>query len=514
MSADDHIHDAKTSCEIVGAAISVWKQLSTDGGGAGATLTPDSFAIAGNFSPGDLRAAVTLSFPRVPPGVFLDWLGARLVVWPAGVVNDRRTAIVSSRLGKRRDLKRAWFDALRTSVVRQGQAECLCCADGTAAAEAVIRASELFGATRLRIEVDSAGCVSKEELIRWLEVKVWRQQSSESPLEHVAYVSPAYQPDITRQVCDAAMNRRPPVQDTALVLAAERIAALSCRAGGHTESLLQRHLQDRNRSAPVLLATVPEARGDGVSQALVDQGAVPWMLERADGSITGIKDRRVFGSRAGPMDADYSDSDRTLMADGPLQFPDEWLCHWTRPRQGPWAEQPEQEFLDELVLGCQTADRSAYAALLRIVQQRQIIATRSVRKAAKTVSFTAVPLGEFRNRRVYRKHKQRFDFEPWGIAVRKSALIKVSCRPVIYVERDTYNDMTQDGRLYLQPKSDEGHRIDWSQECEWRCSGDLDLSRFNPEDIFAFVDTHQEATGLSAVAPWPVVQLPPMTKPV
>ncbi len=510
MSEDELIHDSATASEIVRAAVSFWNQWFLRGGQGSSAVKSDPFAVAGISSSRDWRTAVTLSFPRVPPEVFFAWLGPRLVLWPAGVVHERRTSIVSSRIGKRRDLKRGWFDALRTAVIRQDPAECLCCVSGTAPEDAIIRSSELFGARRLRIDVAPGGNASEAELVEWLELKARVQQPSGLLLEDVAYVSPACQPDITDQSCDADRKCQSPVQDTALVLAAERIVGLSCRAEGHVESLLKRHLQDEQRNAPVLLATVAESESAAVSQSLVSLGAVPWLLGRAD--VDG-EDRRTASSNTRSTRARSPESICFSVSDGPLQVSDEWLSHWTRPRQGPWAEQRDEEFLDELILGCQTADRSAFAALLRIVAQCQITASRSVRNADKTVSFTAVPLSDFRDRRVYRRHKQRFDFEPWGIAVRKAALETCGCCAVTYVDRDTYDNVAEGDRLFQQLNSDDGGRIDWSQEREWRYAGNLDLSGLDAEDICVFVDTHDEATALRAVAPWRVVQVPPKTKP-
>ncbi len=513
MSEEGPILDSANAREIVHAAISVWNQTAVHERSTCSAVALDLSVAAGACSPGGSVASVTLSFPRLPPEVFFEWLGPRLVFWPAGIVSSQRTSIVSSRIGKRRDLKRGWFDALRTAAIRHGTTECLCCVGGTAAAEAVVRASELFGVRRLRIDVQPGDSVSEAELVEWLESKTAAQPLSESVLEDVACVSSALQVDTNHRSCDQTRNSQPfSIRDATLVLAAERIVALSCRAGGHVESLLKRHLQDERCEASVLLASVAEseAEPEPVAPSLVSLGAVPWLLGRgsADAEVRRSADSNTASARARrPELPDPS------VSDGPLYAPEEWLCHWTRPRQGPWVEQSDEEFLDELILGCCTADRSAYATLLRMVEQCQITASRSVRNAARTVSFTAVPLGDFRARRVYRKHKQQFDFEPWGIAVRKAALEICGCCPVNYLARDAYDDVADEDRLFLQVRTDEGRKTDWSQEREWRYAGDLDLGQFGPEDVCAFVDTDDEATALSTVTPWRVLQLPAMTKP-
>ncbi|HIE99595.1 MAG TPA: hypothetical protein EYG03_13665 [Planctomycetes bacterium] len=510
MSEDEHINDSVALREIVRAATAIWNQLSEDGRRAETVATPASFAVAESSSSCDSPTSVTLSFPRLPTDVFIDWFGPRLILWPTGVVTARRTSIVSSRVGTRKDLKQGWFDALRTAVIRHEQTECLCYIKRTAAADAVIRASELFGARRLRIDVESDRSASAAELLKWLESKARAHTPSTSALEDVAYVSPVFLADTSRGQRDSNQSGHSAIRDTALVLAGERIVTLYCRSGGKIEKLLARHVQDKKRDAPVLLAAVTESEIDTVSRLLVSLGAVPWLLNRDDAdAMSG----QTTHSNTGSSQANGHQPVSVSVADGPLQAPEEWLCHWTRPRQGAWIEQPDEEFLDELILGCQTADRSAYAALLRIVEQRQIKASRSVQNAAKTVSFTAVPLGEFRRCRIYRKHKLRFDYEPWGIAIRKAALQKSVCRPVTYVDRTTYDDVSEDDRCFQQLRFDAGHRIDWSQEREWRYVGDLDLSQFRCADVVAFVDTHDEATALQTEAPWRVLQLPSITKP-
>ena len=509
MSNDDHISDFASPCEIVRAATAIWHQISEHGLRAETVVMPATFSVTGISSSCDSRASVTLSFPRLRPDRFIDWLGPRLILWPAGVVIARRNSIVSSRVGKRKDLKRGWFDALRTAVIRHDQTECLCCIKGTAPANAVIRASELFGARRLRIDVEADGDVSPAELIEWLKLKA-RLQPSVSELEDVAYVSPRCLADTSHELHADDRNGQLPIRDTTLVLAGERIVTLSCRAAGQIEHLLERHLQDEKHEAPVLLAAVTESEIDAVSDSLVSLGAVPWLLNRDEADTV---DGQLTNSNTPSSQENCCESLPRSVSDGPLQVPDEWLCHWTRPRHGAWIEQRDEEFLDELILGCRTADRSAFAALLRVVEQCQIQASQSVHDASKTVSFTAVPLAEFRHRRIYRKHKFRFDFEPWGIAVRKSALEEFGGRPVTYVDRDRYGDAASDDRCFQQLRFDAANRIDWSQEREWRYEGDLDLSRFNAADVTAFVDSHDEATTLRVAAPWRVLQLPAITKP-
>ena len=58
------------------------------------------------------------------------------------------------------------------------------------------------------------------------------------------------------------------------------------------------------------------------------------------------------------------------------------------------------------ILGCRSSDRSALATLLRIVIEGRLWASsEAIRGGFRVVSFTEVPLPEFRSRRTYRKHR-------------------------------------------------------------------------------------------------------------
>ena len=108
-----------------------------------------------------------------------------------------------------------------------------------------------------------------------------------------------------------------------------------------------------------------------------------------------------------------------------VKLPSDWtyLAHWTRRIPGPWPDQSEADFLDELILGMPQKDRSALATLARIVAGETLIAvSNSNRTDLPTVSFTGLPLHDW-PQRVYRKHRSRWDFEPYGICIEKQWLV-------------------------------------------------------------------------------------------
>lgn len=443
------------------------------------------------FSNGGL-SALSLSLPRLNPHSFVDWLGRRLIFWPDGIVMSHRISVASSRLGKRKDLKSWWFDGLRTTLLRcEADKECLCVVEGTAAEPYVVRGGELFGMPCLRIQIaahEQKDVVADEtELLQWL-MKAQNKAAVEPTTDqiHRAWISPELVPN------SSVGNKTNSVQDSALALAGERIVVLSCQAKGNVEAVISQRLKLSDSLAPItLLATIDESPPP--SETLVGLGAVPWYLNGEDSTESVQQNAGVD-----------VESNQTVDGAGPLECPNEWLCHWTRPAFGPWLDQPTDDFIDELILGCESADRSAVAALLRIVSQKKIVASLSTAGEPSTVSFTAVPLAEFRSRRIFRRHKQRYDFEPWGIAIRKSVVQQLGAAAVQYLATKHEPSTAR----FTQQQFDKSKRIDWSAEKEWRLAGDLLLSDVADDAIVLFVDSQKTLHHVQMHSRWRTIVLP------
>lgn len=503
--------------QIIQAAINAWQDIGF--GKPEATYAKPSGAI----HPGECiwhlasskdnahTGCVSLGLPRQSVTCFAKWLGRRIIWWPSAPIVLKRMAIVSSRIGKRRDLHRWWFDALRTAVIRtDSENECVCVVEGTMPAETVVRACELFGVPVLKLCAPDKTVNTADELVDWLRNISSKNhaQKSVGNYEHAVYLSPELVAESPQQMRmppgDVGIENESfnsdritlPFADIALVGTGERIVAINCRPKGNVERLLTRRLSERPDDGAIVLVSCTD-EGPPVPETLKSLGAVPWFLQNI----------------AEPNSAFEAENDLTEVAsggltidNGPLDCPDEWLYHWTRPVAGPWHDQSKDEYLDELILGCDTADRSAIAALMRLISQQVIKSSISEQNKPASVSFTAVPLSEFRRRRVFRGHRQRYDFEPWGIAIRKTALQRLGAEAVIYIEgeRDKSNIETK----FTQPRFDTKKRIDWSEECEWRIEGDLNLNVFSIDDITLFVDRENEANILRKDARWPVVVVP------
>lgn len=436
-------------------------------------------------------AIVSVTFPRLPVERLVQWFGRRLIFWPKGIQQRHRVAILSSRLGKRKDQKTWWFDGLRTSLLRcDAPKDCLTVVEGTTAEEYVARGSELFGIPRLRIHFSAEVVSSEADLLDWLREVQHRttSDSAVSQLESNAWISP----QLTTTASDIRNDRSP--ADAILTMAGERIVALHCLAEGNVETVLSRRMEHDDLSKPIVLLAVTD-KSPPASEAVMKLGGVPWYLNSEH-----------LGKQP-VSQADFSaiaNRDSTFPSDGPLESPAEWLCHWTRPSFGPWLDQPSDDFMDELILGCETADRSAVAALLRIMSQQKIIASVSTAGEPPTVSFTAVALADFRQRRIFRRHKQRFDFEPWGIAIRKSVLEAHEAEAVEYLTADS----PESSARFTQRQFDKNNQIDWSTEREWRLAGDLNLNDLPDDSVCVFVDSLQTMNQVQMHSRWRTMVVP------
>jgi hypothetical protein len=169
---------------------------------------------------------------------------------------------------------------------------------------------------------------------------------------------------------------------------------------------------------------------------------------------------------------------------------------------------PEQ-YTDELILDSGEVDHSPFAAVRRIVTSGRLIASPdSIRGKSRVVCFTEVALAELKQLRVFRSHRGRWDFEPYGVCVRRSALEEVGASPVIYGDEEDWASLTEMEKPLFQKEQSttpSGDIIDWTVEQEWRHVGDVMLSQFEVADVFVFVPTATEARKLSAVSPWRVV---------
>jgi hypothetical protein len=188
-----------------------------------------------------------------------------------------------------------------------------------------------------------------------------------------------------------------------------------------------------------------------------------------------------------------------------------YLTHCTRRRPGPWPGESEAQYLDDLILDRTGADHSALAALWRIVHSGRLIASSEfVRGETPVVSFTAVPLGQIHTLRAFRSHLARWDFEPYGICIRRDWLQRRGACPVQYGDESLWEVLPDAARPFFQKcvsHTASGKQIDWTAEREWRQVGDVELSEIPADAALLFVPSETAARQLAAASPWPIVVL-------
>ncbi len=474
------------------------------------------------FSKGCAGPVLTLGLPWLSAECSLRWLGPRIFFWPQGIPAQRRVSIVSSRLKQRLDEESWWFDLLRTAVLRTDPTlDLLCVVAETASHRFVCRAVELFGRSVLEFHLDSHDQpVHEDAITQWLldvsNAAKWDASAAiidddlvaEPPIiecyshgKHWSvFVSPPIEMDLEATISEL---QNQPIGDRILFAAGHRLQVLRARTDGAIQALLSQHVQDKERCESIVMLA-SESSGEIPDIVINSTGCiVPWILK----SDTTETESVPITTAKITTDDRMSASDATTQISTPSTHPGEWLLHWTRSTVGPWPDQNEQEFDDELILGCHSSDRSALATLLRIVNEGKLWASsEAIRGGHRVVSFTEVPLHEFRKRRTYRRHRRRYDFEPWGIAIRRDVLKSAGARPVIYGDEETWRNISdQDQPFFQNIGTGEG----WTQdEREWRIRDHVPLQELPPSAVVVFVDSNAALRIVQKQTDWQVLVVP------
>ncbi len=508
-------------CEsLVEAAVQYWLEPEA---------VPIRSAIVWMKEPSERSPILSAGLPWLSATANLRRMGRRLIWWPQGIPTLRRIGLASSRLSRQLDQHPRWFDLLRTLVLRVDPAtECLCLVDGTAAVRAATRAALLLQRPVLQLELhESLDSFDRCGMQRWIAERTsdeLPQQTdqdgdpSQELLNWKAVVSPdvripALTPNLEND--DWSEIQHVPFRDRLQFSVSDRLCILECHAGGNIESLILHHLHRSQRStlAPQaqksahpadsepVIQLVREAMTDRIQEASRCSGMlVPWIVDP-------LWDIACPPPVLPPVR--HSPTVRQLVRSTPLNSPNDWLLHWTRARPGAWPGQTTEEWLDELILGCATADRSAFAALLRIMGDGCLKASsQGIRGGYCVVSFTEVPLHEFRQRRIFRRHRHRYDFEPWGIGIRRHVLEECGARPVCYGDDTDWQRLPEQLRPWYQKATAGDGPTNNLQEREWRIVGDLSLNAISAEDMCLFADTDVAAEILSQQTQFMVVVVP------
>lgn len=299
-----------------------------------------------------------------------------------------------------------------------------------------------------------------------------------------------------------------PRDDLLIALQAEQLFVLSVRPDGNQHRLLRQRL--RRAENQTVLVDLPELQPAAIRAELLEMGAQPWVPTQAEcgpfrSSDTCVQDFASAGSvQAGDLRiVEIESSAHTTDA--------EWLFHSTRACPGPWPETTREEYVESLLDDDHDANHSAMGALKRIVRMRRLISSdQAIRGKYRVVSFSACSLDELSSLHRYRRHRMRWDFEPYGIGIRQRCLEARGARPVIYGDEDLWESLpVADRPLFQSVTSD----LDSSAEREWRHQGDLELDSISRDDVILFVPNFEEAKALTAITDWPITLWPSNQEP-
>jgi hypothetical protein len=392
----------------------------------------------------------------------------------------------------------------------------LCVVEGTSAAAVTARAALLWKAPLLTAALeDVSDCMTQKQTEDWLCQQRIRSQDefSEDHPQWTVRVSPPLCAPAHGECPKSELSipgiAAPPggaINDCLLFALSEQIYVTHCRSKGTIEALLKHYLcEGRHQGVPCFLEEDVYRRiiegNDHVSGT-----AVRWLVN--DGAILVPPKTSYTPSipTSLPTDKDRASPDDR---DSPLHQPSHWLLHWTRARYGPWPGQAAEDWLDELIRGDAAAARSDLITLAKIISDGILTGSKTgIRGGYRGVSFTEVPITEFRRRRIFRRHRNRFDFQPWGVAVRRDVLRSYGIRPVIYGDDHDWKSMSEADRPWFQKRTTGDGATNNLAEREWRLMGDLKLSELKPEDVCYFVDNETDAEFLRSRTASPVVVVP------
>ena len=442
-------------------------------------------------------AKLTLGIPGVNSSTLVNWLGVRLAWWPQGIPDGRRIGMASSRLGRHLDRQSAWFTVLRSACQKIEPASSLLLTAASSTTERyVTRAAQLFGLRVLRVHTPVNNTLKK-----WgrIVLAAPRKHPNRSAIElFLSPPIPAFDP--------VADNRlRLPEQDRAVLALSDSLFVVRVRRKGHWHQLIRDRLAEGTRpAASIYVAIGPQLLERTLVDEFLDAGAVGWIVPDVlhacgDGSV--VRDR-----------ASASTGDSAPIVSVPPSCEWNYLSHSTRRQFGARSDQTETEFLDELILSPGQADHSALATLLRIVKTKRLIASPlAIRGNSRVVSFTSVPLENLPGLRVFRPHRGRWDFEPYGLCIRRDWLEHRGTRAVRYGNERLWSTLAKEDRPFFQRKLSQfsNHEpIDWQVEQEFRHVGDVNLESLPADAALVFVPTIEEARQLANASPWPVTVLP------
>lgn len=408
----------------------------------------------------------------------------------------RRLAILSSRLGRDARIQQLWLNELKQVVDWTKQTNrVLVVVDETTAARPVARLAKRRHVPMIRYRLSSASPTRST----WFEQALSASVEMEHAEPPTVFVAPLLNPG------DDTEANRLPDRDELLASLGDDLVALKIRAGSTTERLLTTRLSKKDQPSKHVgacwLSRVPGLIAADVSVRLTDRGAQQF----SGANLISAPSECCVATSNRSGDSDYQQLINHA-ADESVPF----LTHWTRAKESVSLQKLSDAELDELLLSDENCDRSALGVLLSILKQRRIRATaQTIRGPVPVVCFTAMPLQQITEQRTFRTHRGRWDFEHYGLCIRREALRRFGARPVIYGTDEEFESLSDADRPWFQLRASasSSSEIDWTIEQEWRMPGDVDLTLFSPDDVVVFVRSRSEISAVKAITNWPVIAI-------
>ena len=458
--------------------------------------------------------SLTLGIPGDAGRRLRDICGRRVLFWPHGRPSNSLATITSSRIGRSETAIATFVEKLRLVLPHVAEARhTLLITEETTGSELVHRAARQAG-TPVLLATTAADRHPER----------WSSDLLETDLAAVAnesrvLVSPLPQTERSASADPGSDSNGSdstdtlPLRDRVAVALAETVWNLSVRKAGNLHRLLQWRLEQDSRStASVRLVVAENETVPNHVAGLIDQGAVRWNLLKSSDSHQALPKTETLSSAfehapvvcAQPNDEAEATLKEQLALDG------EWLIHWTRSATKPLDGQSADKWLDRQLLPSTDEAVGPLATLLQILRDGVIRASSDGLRGSKPMTcFSAVPLRELVSRRRFQTHRARWDFEPYGLCIRRRRLEALGARPVIYGDDSLWHALPEPERPWFQQRfSGRGKRqIDWSEELEWRVAGDVCLGQLPGEDLIVFCRSDDEARLLELPTTWPIVAI-------
>lgn len=198
----------------------------------------------------------------------------------------------------------------------------------------------------------------------------------------------------------------------------------------------------------------------------------------------------------------------------------DFVTHWTKRSYGPFPSERPYDYYSDIVSSGDKYARDAEAALVNIITTGKIYGSLgNVKGGSAAVSFTGLAPSDAVKLMTWRKRKVCYTFEPYGIAIRKSAAINSGIKPVLYIKREKTNVKREKNNPIDNTHADpdefntpdeltQGYsKGEWFREDEYRYIGDLDLNIFDADDIRVLVPNEEARDRIQNITKFEVMPL-------